>query len=102
MANILEKLGYAFVALICAMGVLSFELGRHRNALSRWTEENRFELLESKCRFGGPFLWLPGKQVVYRVRIRDEHGGLRSGWVRFGGWLKDVNDDETHVKWDSE
>jgi hypothetical protein len=75
---------------------------RSRQLLENWAERNGFEILEAEYRhfFKGPFFWRSTKdQTVYRVTVRDR-SGVRSGWVRCGGWFLGLMTDKAEVRWD--
>jgi hypothetical protein len=57
-----------------------------RSVLQQWASAKRFEVLDSKQSFWcGGFSWsvTSHQQVVFFVRVRDDLGHERSGWVRF-------------------
>src|SRR5262245_52480056 len=96
-----------FFVLLFAGPFLLFLYGyysRSRELLEVWAKQNGFRLLQSerRCLLRGPFLWGSSKnQTVYRVKIRDEAGRIRSGWVRCGGWCLGLFSDQVEVRWDS-
>jgi len=47
--------------------------------------------------------WFTGnRQDVYRVTVRTADGGIRSGYVRCGGFWMGMLSDKVTVEWDSE
>ena len=52
--------------------------------------------------FRGPYFWTSSKgQTVYRVTV-EVRGGVRTGWVRCGGWWLGLLSDQAEVRWDNE
>jgi hypothetical protein len=91
-----------FVILL-AVGSLLWHFRRSRSLLDQWAEQNGLEILESDYRnfFKGPFFWTSSKgQTVYHVKVRDQEGKVRSGWVRCGGWLLGLLSDNAEVRWE--
>ena len=94
------------------LGFILFTYWRRRergcSVLQKWAEENRLQILSSQERylFGvGPFLWwnVVAKQPVYYVKVREEGGKVRSGWVRVEckwGFLEE-GDRKTEARWES-
>ena len=65
-------------------------ISRWRSAVQQWAAAKRFELLQfQRCFFSGGFRWwtTSHKQIVFFVKVRDDSGRERSGWVRFGRYL---------------
>ena len=104
MASKLEIIGEAFVAFVVFAGLISWEQDRRRKFLESWAEQNCYEIVESRWSlFGGPFWWTAfGKQTKYFVRIRDNTGHTRSGWVLCGGWFLGILSDRVKVIWNSD
>jgi len=51
--------------------------------------------------FRGPYFWTTSKgQTVYRVTVEDKPGGLRTGWVRCGGWWLGLMSNHVEACWD--
>jgi hypothetical protein len=70
--------------------------------LQRWASSKRFEILQcERCFLHGGFRWwtTSHKQTVFFVKIRDDSGHERSGWVRFGRFLGGGYKDEPDVIW---
>ena len=71
--------------------------------IDRWAKANGYQILHSELRYfrRGPLLWTSSKlQWVYYVRIRNQDGHERSGWVRFGGFLVGLMSNKTEVRWE--
>jgi hypothetical protein len=69
-----------------------------RAGLLHWAETNRYEVLEQELAFFPPsrfsFRWIgSGKRCLYRVKIRDERGEIRTGFVLPGLF-------KVEVQWD--
>ena len=97
--------GVLMVVLFIGIAVFAFFLSfsRSESVLDEWANENGFEILESEYRtfFRGPFFFRSSKgQTVYRVKVRDRDGRVRSGWVRCGGWFLGLLSDKAVVDWD--
>ena len=93
----------AFGAVV--VGMVFFSLSRAKRVLKGWADSNGFEILYSQMRSlsTGPFKWWQTSrgQYIYFVRVRDQAGSERSGWVRCGNlWGGVLLSDETEVKWD--
>ena len=83
---------FLLVPIVVALAgcAIFWHFSRSRSLLERWADENGYEILESEYRnlFKGPFFfWSSEDQTVYRVKVRDREGQVRSGWVRCGGWF---------------
>jgi hypothetical protein len=84
-----------------AMG-LTWHFHRSRSLLERWAERNGYRILAAEYRqvVRGPFFWTSSKgQTVYRVTVQVT-GGVRTGWVRCGGWWLGLLSDHAEVRWD--
>jgi len=89
-----------FAAIVVVMVVWSFSRGRA--LLNRWAQDNGFQILHSEMRTlcAGPFTWTSSRnQMVYFVRVRDQEGRERSGWVRCGSFWLGIWSDKTEVRW---
>ena len=67
--------------------------------LQRWAAENRYEILE----YGRPMLspWSSrGGTFVPHVRVRDEGGTTRRGWVRWRRDFQSEYSDRIEIRWD--
>ena len=91
------------VALLGAAGGIYAYVSRSNYLLEKWADENRYQLLRVGHRMfrKGPFLWSGRGQTVYRVRVQDERGNERRGWVRCGSWWLGVFTNKIEVKWDA-
>jgi hypothetical protein len=90
------------VGLVGAGLYIYFLVSRSKYLLNKWADENHFELLHAEHRIfrKGPFPWSSRQQVVYRVRVRDDQGREREGWVRCGGWWAGVFSDKVEAEVD--
>ena len=84
-------------------------LGRRREILmlKRWAERSQFQLLEFRQRAfsePAPFsFWSSHRTPNYFIKVRDQEGKERSGWVRLGNFFESIywgGRDEVKVKWD--
>ena len=101
--------GFLFVLILVVsafvIGSIQWRIERSRSVLEQWRSKNGFEILHSEHRnlFRGPFSWTTSRgQTVYYVRVRDDKGKERSGWIRCGGWILGVMTDKVDVRWDDE
>jgi len=93
----------AVVALVGFVGLMLYvHIRRAQTLLKGWAEENGYEILEAEHRLfrKGPYIWSARGQVVYRVRVHDEQGVERLGWVRCGSWFAGVLSDKVESRWD--
>jgi hypothetical protein len=89
--------------LVLAGCGIFWHFSRSRSILEKWAEENGYLLLESDYRniFKGPFFLTSSRQqTVYHVKVRDEAGNVRSGWVRCGGWFMGLWSEKADVRWE--
>lgn len=92
----------AFIA-VCCWNI--WRSSKSYSILRRWASENRFEILSSEQRnlWVGPFFWKSSNaQTIYYVKVRDETGGERRGWVKCGGVLLGNIVDRAVVIWDED
>jgi hypothetical protein len=78
---------------------------RSASMLQQWGASNGFTLLHSASRNfrRGPLLWSSSKhQAVYFVRVRDQEGRERSGWLCLGGYWAGLFKYEATMKWEGE
>jgi hypothetical protein len=93
------------VVAALVIGSLQWRISRSRFLLEQWAVKNGFDILHSESRdlFQGPFFWTTSRgQTVFYVRVRDDQGRERSGWIRFGGWITGLWTDKSEVKWEDE
>jgi hypothetical protein len=96
------------IATLLIGGILAlYRWGERRDSwiLRKWAEENKLHLLLSEKRVllgRGPFsYWKAPKQTVYFIRVRNQQGKERSGWVRFGSyWGGTMDSDKAEAKWE--
>ena len=90
---------------VAVIGMLSWHFSRSRSLLDRWADQHGFEILHSEYRhfFQGPFFWTTFRgQTVYRVKVRDGSGQVRSGWVRCGSVFMGLLTDKAEARWEDE
>ena len=97
------------IAAILISGVVALHRWGQRKSDSivlRWAEKNHFQLLQFRERAlfeSAPFPFLgSNKTPNYFVRVRDERGKERQGWMRVGTIFGGIWEDEIEVKWDGE
>jgi len=89
---------------LCGVGVfLVVYILRGRLVLKRWARANGFQILKSEITssFAGSFTWNYG-QIIYFVRVRDQDGKTRDGWVKCGSFYLGVWSNKTATKWKGE
>jgi hypothetical protein len=87
------------------VGWIWLNVSRAKAILRSWAAEAGFQVLNFQMKYidTGPFKWWTNGrgQVVYRVRVRDDSGKERSGWVRCGAHFGGVIfSKESEVRWD--
>ena len=93
------------VSILGVILIAAWHFTRSRELLERWAVEHGFTIIHGEYRylFLGPFSWSSGRgQTVYNVRVRDDNGRERSGWVRCGSMSFGIISDKTEVIWDDE
>ena len=93
------------ILLVIAAAAVSlfWHFSRSRSILENWAAQNGYEILERQYRtfFKGPFFWTSSRgQMVYYVKVRDQSGQVRTGWVRCGGWFLGMFSDKADVRWE--
>ncbi len=75
--------------------------------LQRWAEQSQFQLVQFRQRAfseRAPFsFWTSHRTPNYFVRVRDQQGRERSGWVRLGTVLECIywgSNDKVEVRWE--
>lgn len=93
-----------FIALaVFLVAMLVWHHSRAGSLLDQWARSNGFTILSREiCLFfRGPFFWTTTKgQEVYRIRVRDQAGNPRSGYVRVGGAWLGMMSDHVEARWD--
>jgi hypothetical protein len=101
----------SFWGFIIAGAVVAFGVGilvwwpfYARSILQHWAFGKRFEILQFKrCFLCGGFSWWTTsyKQIVFYVKVRDDSGCKRTGWVKFGRfwWGGEYTTREPEVIW---
>lgn len=102
-----STLGYALLlpAATALVVYVAWCFSRSRSLLQRWASENGLQILDSKLSPSGPPSWnwtSSRSQTVYFVRVRDNDGRERRGWVRCGSFWAGVFSDKTEVRWEDE
>ncbi len=100
----------AVLLLLWTMGTFMVVVGvvwylhltRGQKRLKAWADGNGYQILNAQYRFfsRGPFLVSNRTQVVYRVRISDERGNIREGWVRFINSFYKAFDGKYEARWE--
>ena len=101
-----------FAALVTLLSVAAITLlrrGKQSEVLTvqRWAERNAMELQQVRERAlfePSPFcLWTSHRTPNYFVRVRDQQGRERCGWVRLGtisGSIFGESKDKVEVRWE--
>ena len=102
----MNDIGFVFL-LVVVMGLSIASWVWHESRadelVESWAKANGFRLLNvEKSNFlRGPYFWNSSKgQVVFRVRVEDSEGKIRSGYLRCGSYWGGMWSDETDVHWD--
>ena len=100
-------LGTVLISIVLAL----YRWGQRRavSMVQRWAEKNRFELLHFRERAlfeSAPFSFLGSNRTPhYFVRVRDQQGRERHGWIRLGTGLVGIfgaGKDKVEAKWDED
>jgi hypothetical protein len=99
-----------WLLIVVAVGVVAanalwirWHCSRSRAVLERWAAKEDLVILHSERRLsftGLLFLTDFKSQAVFRVKVRDHNGKVRSGLVTCGSWLFGVTTDEATVAWE--
>lgn len=94
-----------FIGLACVIGVMSIAWSNNRSQqiVESWASRNGYTLLSAEQRhmMRGPFFWTTARgQTVYYITVRDQHGMVRSGWLRCGSWWLGLWSDQADVRWE--
>ncbi|MCX6895830.1 MAG: hypothetical protein NTZ16_10110 [Verrucomicrobia bacterium] len=76
---------------------------RSRSLLNQWASQHEYQIVHSELRwlFQGPFFGLACKcQTVYRIKVRDQQGHERLGWVLCGSGWSGLFSNQVRVEWD--
>jgi len=95
----------ALLVLLLIVPLLVYlHVRRSQRILSEWARSNRLEVVQAQFRpfRKGPFFWSGRSQTVYRVRVLDNSGAEREGWVRCGTFWAGVLSDKVEVRWDDD
>lgn len=72
-----------FAVIVIALAAL---VSKNRySLLDSWAQENKYIILSKKqaLLWRGPFWWSSSAtQSVFRVKVQDEVGNIKTGWVR--------------------
>lgn len=106
--DILAKFDEPIIAMMLFLAVLGGGFGiwffrRAKSLLIQWAQENGFTILHYELRnfFRGPFLLTTSDgQTVYYVKVRDQYGQERSGWVCCGGFWAGMVGTRAKVRWE--
>jgi len=87
-----------------AVAYMGWFYSRSAMLLEHWAKSNGYEILHSEIRnfSRGPFfVWRCfQKRNVYYVKIRDQNGNERSGWVCCGGLWTGQSEVKIEVQWE--
>ena len=92
--------------IVGAAGVVIYvaliSIRRSRQLIANWAEDQGYRILHAEQRAfrRGPFGWSSKGQTVWRVRLRDEQGREREGWVRCGSFAGGLLSDQIEVRLD--
>lgn len=107
MKEILIAAAVAIGAIAAILGLYRFGRRREVQMLRLWAERSRFELLQFRQRAfseRAPFsFWTTHRTPNYFVRVRDQQGKERSGWVRLGTVFESIywgGKDRVEVRWE--
>ena len=78
-----------------------------RRRIRQWATDSGYALLRLRYQLTPGRLalllfvgWIPFFPLgAWYIKIQDEQGGQRDGYVHFGSWLLDVPWGEMHVRW---
>lgn len=99
----------ALVVVVIAAVLALYRRGQRREMqmLNQWAERSHFELLHSRERRfleGTPFsFWTSHRTPNYFVKVRDQQGRERSGWVQLGTVFESIywgGKDKVEVRWE--
>jgi hypothetical protein len=92
------------VVAVVALYILWF-FKRSRSMLQQWATANGYAVLYAQPRNfrRGPLLWKSSKnQAVYFIKVRDQEGRERSGWLCLGSFWTGLFSNKAKVKWEEE
>jgi hypothetical protein len=92
--------------LLMVLGVISLrrDASRLEAMIDSWARANNLTVLSKERRLllMGPMIWRTGRtQRVFRIKVRDQHGRQRAGWVRCGGRWTGLYSDQVEARWDT-
>jgi hypothetical protein len=103
--NELSSVFMVLLLVVAIVGSLAWHHARSRQVLEEWARREGYELVQSEYRmlFRGPFFLTSSKgQTVYYVRVRDQNGRERSGYVRCGSWFFGLWTNDVEARWEAE
>jgi hypothetical protein len=107
MKEIATAAGLAVIAVAAILALYRRGQRREIQMLKIWAERSHFELLHSRERRfleGAPFsFWTSHRTPNYFVKVRDQQGRERSGWVRLGTVFERIywgGKDKVEVRWE--
>ena len=102
----MKEVAICIVALVAVVGLYRYGRRREVLMLKRWAEESHFQLLHCRQRMfseAAPFsFWTTHRTPNYFVRVKDERGTERSGWVRLGNVVESTywgGKNQVEVRW---
>jgi len=91
-----------FLGAIVALYLVAYESNNSKESLKEWAMDNNYQIIEQKLypHLFTPFYLSSSKlQVVYKVRIKDESGNEKEGWVRLGSRWTGLRKKQYKVIW---
>ena len=100
---------YLIVALFLAVAAFGWwmyhwQFSEADRILEKWASENNLQLvekIEANPSGTGPYdRHASNKQVMYRIKVRDESGRIREGIARIGSERLGTLSDQIEIQWD--
>jgi hypothetical protein len=103
--DIILQIVVVSVFAVLFAGFLFWFKASSKAILRKWAKENGFQIVKSRqgSFFTGRFKWWTNgrMQDIYFVKVRDQDGHERSGWVRCGSFFGGVLfSNQIEVRWD--
>ena len=78
-----------------------WEERRSTQILKDWAEREGLKVLSSERRYSYADDFKASRsQAVFRVKVQDEKGFTRHGWVKCGGWWAGLLKNRAEAQWD--
>jgi hypothetical protein len=93
-----------FGCLVVFIFVLAYQYKNVQLLLDAWARENKYTILSKQYAFlwRGPFWWSSSNQTVYRIKVQDKCGQIKSGWVRLTNFTWASGKVPYEAVWDDE